>query len=47
MNKISNDKANAITPNNLLGIIRKIAYGAKTYHSGKIDKGVTKGLAGI
>ena len=37
---------NAITPPNLLGIDRKIAYANKKYHSGWIWIGVIKGLAG-
>jgi len=41
------DIAKAITPPNLLGIDRKIAYAIKKYHSGWIWTGVTKGLAGI
>jgi hypothetical protein len=41
------DKTNAITPPNLLGIARKIAYANKKYHSGLMCVGVTKGLAGI
>jgi len=38
---------NAITPPNLLGIDRKIAYANKKYHSGWMWIGVTIGLAGI
>jgi hypothetical protein len=37
----------AITPPNLLGIARKIAYAKRKYHSGWMWTGVTKGLAGI
>jgi len=37
----------AMTPPNLLGIDRRIAYNHKKYHSGWIWRGVTKGLAGI
>ena len=37
----------AITPPNLLGIDRRMAYIGKKYHSGWICVGVTKGLAGI
>lgn len=35
----------AITPPNLLGILRKIAYANKKYHSGWMWIGVTIGLA--
>ena len=45
--KIRIDRARAITPPNLLGIDRKIAYAIKKYHSGWICTGVTKGLAGM
>ena len=45
--KIAIDKAKQITPPNLLGIERKIAYANKKYHSGWMWTGVTKGLAGI
>ena len=45
--KIKIDITKAITPPNLLGIERKIAYANKKYHSGWIWMGVTKGLAGI
>lgn len=41
------DITKAITPPNLLGIDRKIAYANKKYHSGWIWAGVTSGLAGI
>jgi len=34
ISKIMIDMANAITPPNLLGIERKIAYAIKKYHSG-------------
>ena len=37
----------AITPNNLLGIERSIAYEGKKYHSGTICGGVCIGLPGI
>ena len=47
ISKIIIDIANAITPPNLLGIERKIAYAIKKYHSGWIWTGVTKGFAGI
>jgi len=47
MIKIKIDKARAITPPNLLGIARKIAYAIRKYHSGWIWIGVTRGLAGI
>ena len=36
MNKIATDIARAITPPNLLGIDRKIAYANRKYHSGWI-----------
>jgi len=39
--------AKAITPPNLLGIDRKIAYANRKYHSGWMWIGVTIGLAGI
>ena len=45
INKINNAAANAITPPNLFGIDRKIAYTHKKYHSGLIWIGVTKGFA--
>ena len=35
-----------MTPPNLLGIDRRIAYSHKKYHSGLICKGVVIGLAG-
>lgn len=41
------DITKAITPPNLLGIDRKIAYANKKYHSGLICGGVTNGLAKI
>lgn len=47
INKIAIDITKAITPPNLLGIDRKIAYANKKYHSGWIWTGVTKGLAGV
>jgi hypothetical protein len=34
MNKIAIEATNAITPPNLLGIARKIAYANRKYHSG-------------
>ena len=34
MNKIAIDIARAITPSNLLGIDRKVAYSNRKYHSG-------------
>jgi hypothetical protein len=34
MNRIAIDIANAITPPNLLGIDRRIAYANRKYHSG-------------
>lgn len=45
INKIDNNKA--ITPPNLLGIDRRIAYANKKYHSGWMWMGVFKGLAGL
>lgn len=45
--KIAIERTKAITPPNLLGIDRKIAYANKKYHSGWIWTGVTIGLAGI
>jgi len=39
--------ANPITPPNLFGMERRIAYANKKYHSGTICGGVTKGLATI
>jgi len=36
----------AITPPNLLGIERRIAYAHRKYHSGLICAGVTSGFAG-
>lgn len=47
INKIAIDIINEITPPNLLGIDRKIAYANRKYHSGWIWIGVTKGFAGI
>lgn len=41
------ERNNAITPPNLLGIDRKIAYANKKYHSGWMCGGVTRGLAGM
>jgi hypothetical protein len=46
-NNTNNEANNAITPNNLFGIDRNIAYANKKYHSGCIWAGVTKGFAGI
>jgi len=37
----------AITPPNLLGIERRIAYSQRKYHSGWIWLGVTSGLASM
>lgn len=45
--KITIAQTKAITPPNLLGIARKIAYANKKYHSGWIWTGVTRELAGI
>jgi len=47
VNKTKIDANNATTPNNLLGIDRKIAYEGKKYHSGTICSGVTIAFAGI
>lgn len=44
-NNINNDANNAITPINLFGIDRNIAYANKKYHSGWIMGGVTSGFA--
>lgn len=41
------DDNKAITPPNLLGIDRKIAYANRKYHSGWMWIGVTIGFAGI
>ncbi len=46
-NNTTNDANNAITPINLFGIDRNIAYANKKYHSGWICAGVTNGFAGI
>ena len=45
INKIRSAANNAITPPNLFGIDRRIAYTHKKYHSGLIWTGVTRGLA--
>jgi len=45
MNRIRSAAAKAITPPNLLGIDRRIAYTHKKYHSGLIWTGVTRGFA--
>lgn len=45
--KIIIEDSKAITPPNLLGIERKIAYANKKYHSGWIWIGVIIGLAGV
>jgi hypothetical protein len=37
----------AITPPNLLGIARRMAYAQRKYHSGLMWMGVIKGFAGI
>lgn len=47
MNRIAIDIASAITPPNLLGIERRIAYANRKYHSGWMCTGVTKGFAGV
>lgn len=39
--------AKAITPPNLFGIDRRIAYANRKYHSGWMCTGVTSGLAGM
>jgi len=41
------ERTKAITPPNLLGMDRRIAYANKKYHSGWIWMGVFKGLAGL
>jgi hypothetical protein len=41
------DATKAITPPNLFGIERKIAYANKKYHSGLMCAGVAMGLAGV
>lgn len=41
------EATNAITPPNLLGIERRIAYANKKYHSGWICIGVLSGFAGM
>ena len=45
--KIIIDITSAITPPNLLGIDRRIAYANKKYHSGWIWTGVTNGFDGM
>jgi len=47
MNRIAIDIARAITPPNLLGMDRRIAYANRKYHSGWMCTGVTNGLAGV
>lgn len=47
MAMIATDRTKAITPPNLLGMDRRIAYANRKYHSGLICSGVTRGLAGI
>jgi len=44
---MATDITRAITPPNLLGIDRKIAYAKRKYHSGWMCAGVTSGLAGM
>lgn len=41
------ERTRAMTPPNLLGTERKIAYANKKYHSGWIWVGVDSGLAGV
>jgi hypothetical protein len=45
INKIKMDATRAITPPNLLGIERRIAYTHRKYHSGLMWIGVDKGFA--
>lgn len=45
--KIATDITRAITPPNLLGIDRRMAYANRKYHSGWMCAGVTRGLAGM
>lgn len=45
--RIKIEASKPITPPNLLGIARKMAYANKKYHSGWICAGVTKGFAGL
>lgn len=45
INKIRSAANRAMTPPNLLGIERKIAYTHRKYHSGLICTGVTNGFA--
>jgi hypothetical protein len=45
VNKISRAMNIAITPPNLFGIDRRIAYNHRKYHSGLMCVGVVKGLA--
>jgi len=45
--KIAIDITRAITPPNLLGIDRRMAYANKKYHSGWMWMGVTNGFAGM
>lgn len=45
MNRIRRAANKAITPPNLLGIDRKMAYTQRKYHSGLMCTGVTRGLA--
>jgi hypothetical protein len=46
-NKSHKTKAMAATPPNLLGILRRIAYTHRKYHSGTMCAGVDIGFAGI
>jgi len=45
INRINKAANRAITPPNLLGIERKIAYTHRKYHSGLMWTGVTNGFA--
>ena len=46
-NKITTAKTKPKTPPSLLGMLRRIAYANKKYHSGWMCVGVTNALAGI
>jgi len=45
--RIRIDESNAITPPNLLGIDRRMAYANRKYHSGWMCVDVTNGLASM
>lgn len=47
INRMAIDRAKQITPPNLLGMERRIAYANKKYHSGWMWIGVISGFAGI